>query len=449
MSDTKSGGTMASDEQMHLTVQLSSGYGVEPGGWRWPGENPSAFIDIETFVKAAQVAERGMVDAFFMVDVPGIANDISHAQPQTSLDPIVVLTSMARATERLGLVATMSTSFNEPYNIARQFRSLDLVSRGRVGWNVVTTGAPAALLNYFPRLPASEHKHARSREVWEAVIKLWGSWPEDALILDVEQGRFADTDKIKPINFRGEFVSSKGPLTLPPSAQGMPVVFTAGGGQEGLQFAAANADATYNNPYDIQSAQRYWNALKNAMRRHGRNPRDVTVFSGIITSIASTEREALERRVALDELGEPASRVAYLGHMLGISVDGLDRDKPIPQELMDHARPSPTDPRSPRTYALAKQGLTIRNILAHGPINYHPVVLGTPEQVADFLETWFRADIGRGFNITPDSGLTALTDFVDQVIPILQRRGLFRKTYDDRTLRGHFGLPYRNGFPES
>ncbi|MFC5458935.1 NtaA/DmoA family FMN-dependent monooxygenase [Massilia niabensis] len=436
---------MTNSEQMHLTVQLSSGYGVEPGGWRWPGENPSAFVDIETFVKAAQVAERGMVDAFFMVDIPGTANDIARSQPQTSLDPIVVLTSMAMATERLGLVATMSTTFNEPYNIARQFRSLDLVSKGRVGWNVVTTGASAALLNYLPGLPSSEHKHARSREVHEAVVKLWGSWPQDALLLDVEGGRFADTGKIKSIDYRGEFVTTKGPLNLPPSPQGMPVVFTAGGAQDGFQLAAASADATYNNPYDIQSAQRYWSTLKNAMARHGRKPEDITVFSGIITSVASTEREALDRRAALDDLADPDSRVAYLGYMLGIHLDGLDRGKAIPQDLMARARPTPADPRSRRAYELAKRGLTIRDILAHGPINYHPVALGTPEQVADLLEAWFRADIGRGFNITPDSGLTALTDFVDQVIPILQRRGLFRKAYDEPTLRGRLGLPYRNG----
>jgi FMN-dependent oxidoreductase (nitrilotriacetate monooxygenase family) len=436
------------NKQMHIIAQLSSGQGLEQGGWRWPGEDKTAFINEDVFIKGAQLAEKGKLDGFFLVDVPAISPDIAKTPQGSSLDPVVLMALMAKATTHVGLISTMSTSINEPYSIARTMRSLDLVSKGRMGWNVVTTGAPNALLNYFAGTPEHGEKHGRAREVWEAVLRLWGSWPEGALKLDVSSGYFANDKLIQPINYQGEYVSSRGPINLPPSPQGMPVVFTAGGGQYGYNFAATKADAMYGNPPTLEYAIAFWQQLSASIKHAGRNPDDFTIFNGIGVSIASSEKEALERRAALDELGDPAARQQYLSYMLNIPIKGLDIDAPIPDRILKLARPNRSDLRSQYAYDLAQKGFTIREVLAHGPINYHPVFLGTPESIADKLQQWFEAGVGKGFNIIGDSGLSSLADFVDQVVPILQKRGLLRTEYTGSTLREHLGLPYRNGFAE-
>ncbi len=435
-------------KQMHIITQLASGQGIEQGGWQWPTEDAAAFINEDVYIKAAQLAEKAKLDGFFMTDVPSVNVDLRKTPPQASLDPVVLMALMAKFTERIGLVATMSTSLSEPFTIARAMRSVDLVSKGRAGWNVVTTGTQEVLLNYFPGILDHSHKHARAREVWEAVLRLWGSWPEGALKLDKELGIFADAAQIQPINFEGEYVTTRGPIILPPSPQGMPVVFTAGGGQYGYEFAATKADAMYSNPPTLAYAKAFWRQLSLDITKAGRNPDEFTIFNGIGVSIASSEREALARRAALDEMGDPDSRRRYLNHMLGIPVDGLDPDAPIPAAMLQRARPNTRDQRSQYAYDLAMKGFTIREVLAHGPINYHPIFLGTPEQVADKFQQWFEAGVGKGFSVVPDSGLESLTDFVEQVVPILQKRGLLRTEYTGSTLREHLGLPYRNGFAQ-
>lgn len=436
---------MNNNKQMHIITQLSAGQGLDQGGWRWPREDKGAFINEDVFIKGAQLAEKGKFDGFFLVDVPAISQDIAKSPQGSSLDPIVLMALMAKATERVGLISTMSTSIHEPYNIARTMRSLDLISKGRMGWNVVTTGAPQALLNYFDGTPDPAEKHARALEVWEAVLRLWGSWPEGALKLDVASGLFADDTMIRPINFKGKYVTSRGPINLPPSSQGMPAVFTAGGGQSGFRFAATKADAMYGNASSLEYAVQFWQSLSAQIKRAGRNPDQFTVYNGIGVSIASSEKEALERRATLDEFGEPQSRKQYLAHMLGIPLNGLNIDAPIPQPLLSRAYPNNSDHRSQYAYDLAMKGFTIREVLAHGPIHYHPVFLGTPESIADKLQQWFEAGTGKGFNIIGDTGLSSLTDFVEQVVPILQRRGLLRTEYEGSTLREHLGVPYQNG----
>ncbi|RJS02800.1 LLM class flavin-dependent oxidoreductase [Xanthomonas sp. CFBP 7698] len=208
---------------------------------------------------------------------------------------------------------------------------------------------------------------------------------------------------------------------------------------------SAGAEAVYNQPLDLAAARRYWRTLSEALRRQSRAPDEVTVFSSVVTSLASSEREALDRRAALDALGNPQARLRQLAAMLGVEAGQLDPDRPIPVQRLPQPVPASADPRAQRAYALALQGWSLHDILAHGVLGHHPVAIGTPEQVADFLEAWFRADIGGGFTILPDAGLGALTDFVEQVVPILQARGLFRQRYTGQTLRDHLGLPYRNG----
>lgn len=203
--------TRDADQQMHIIVKLASGQGIEQGGWRWATEDKGAFMNEDVFIKGALLAEKGKLDGFFLTDIPGVTIDITQTPPQSSLDPIVLMAMMAKATEHVGLITTMSSSIHEPYNIARSMRSLDLVSKGRMGWNLATTGSPQALLNYFDGMPEHRQKHARSLEAWEAVLKLWGSWPADALKLDVASGIFADDSQIQPINYKEKYVTTRGP----------------------------------------------------------------------------------------------------------------------------------------------------------------------------------------------------------------------------------------------
>lgn len=431
---------------MHLTVQLIAGYGIEAGAWRWPGTDPESFIGADVFVEAAKIAERGKFDALFLADTPVLSTDVATEAPQQALEPIVTLTAVARETERIGLVSTSSTTLNHPYTVARQFRALDLVSQGRAGWNAVTTSHPAALLNYGSDVPSREERYARAHEFIAAVMGLWGSWPDNALTLDRKAGQFAEADRIVPVELRGQYLSSRGPLGLPPSPQGQPVVFQAGGGMNGLHLAGRFANAVYNNPFDIRSASDHAAAVRQAATAYHRPADHMSVFNGIITSVASTHREALERREQLDALGDIDSRVRYLGSQIGVALSPEDIDKPVHPELLARARANPADPRSPLTLRLAREGHTIRRILAHGPIAYHPVAVGTPDEVADYLQRWHEAGVGNGFNINPDA-TDGLEHFVDEVVPILQDRGLFRRDYTGTTLRDHLGVPYQNGLP--
>jgi FMN-dependent oxidoreductase (nitrilotriacetate monooxygenase family) len=434
------------DQGLHLALQIPGGYGGEfASAWRLPGVDKSGFIDADVFVAAAKEAERGKFDAVFLADRAAIEDDLATSAPRSALEPVVLLAQMARETSRVGLVATSSTTYNYPYTVARQFRALDLVSGGRIGWNAVTTSSPLAALNFAEEVPTRGYRYGRAHEFVMAVQALWGSWQADALVLDAERGVFADMSKITPIGLVGQTLATRGPINLPPSPQGQPVIFQAGGGGNGLEISGRYANATYANSLTIEDAQAYWRSVQDAVRSFGRDPREFVIFSAVVTSIASTEREAVDRRARLDELGELPSRVRYLGAILGVALEPAQLDEPLTADQLAHARPHPQDPRSLRALELAQRGLSIREIIAYGPIHYCPVAVGTPEQVADMLEHWYRSDIGNGFSIVPDVAADGVTDFVDQVVPLLQQRGLFRTEYTGSTLREHLGVSYQNG----
>jgi FMN-dependent oxidoreductase (nitrilotriacetate monooxygenase family) len=436
------------DKGLHLALQIPGGYGGEfASAWRLPGVDKTGFIDADIFVSAAKTAERGKLDAVFLADRAAIEDDLATSAPRSALEPVVLLTAMARETSRVGLVATSSTTYNYPYTVARQFRALDLVSGGRIGWNAVTTSSPLAALNFAGEVPTREYRYGRAREFVTAVQALWGSWQDDALVFDAERGVFADMSKIAPVGLVGQTLATRGPINLPPSAQGQPVIFQAGGGGEGLEIAGRYANAIYSNSFTIKDAQGYWRSVQDSVRSFGRDPREFVIFSAVVTSVASTEREAVERRARLDELGDLPSRVQYLGAMLGVILQPAQLDEPLTSGQLARARPLLHDPRSVRALELARRGLSVREIIAYGPIHYCPVAVGPPEQVADMLEQWYRSDIGNGFSIIPDVAADGVTDFVDQVVPLLQERGLFRTEYGGSTLREHLGVSYQNGLP--
>ena len=436
---------MVKRPQMQLAMQFGSGYGIDQGAWRMPNADPTAYMNIDKLVEFAKIAERGKIQMIFFADTPALQVDIMYQPPPHSIDPTVVMTALARETERIGLVATYSTTFNYPYNVARQLKALDVISNGRIGVNFVTTSDQGAALNFGNKIPSRKERYEKAHEFIQIVQALWGSWEEDAFLMDAKNGKFADRDKIQPINAAGDYLQSRGPLPIPPSKQGQPVIFTAGGSEETLKIIGRYASGVYTNPYDIESARAYRMIFRSGANQYERNPDDIKVFPGIIPSIAPTKEEAIERRRQLDRNIDLRGRVQYLGSMIGIPLSYDQIDQPVPKELLDHAYASPQDPRSSRALELVKTGMTIRDVLAHGIINYHPVIVGTAEEVADFMEEWFLNSACDGFAIQPDVSFDGIKDFVDQVIPILQERGLFHKEYEGKTLREHMGVSYQYG----
>lgn len=425
--------------QLHLNVNLLHS-GVYPSAWRLPESRPDAFIDIDHFVRIARIAERGKLDAIFLADTPAI-NDRIDYRPFNALEPTIVLAAVAAATTHVGLVATASTTYNEPYNLARRFASLDLVSRGRAGWNVVTTADAAAGRN-FGFAGASEHgaRYARAREFTDLVHALWDSWEDDAFVGDKANGRFADAAKVHSVDHRGAHYTVAGPLTVPRSAQGRPVTFQAGGSEDGRELAAATADAVFSLAQTVEDGAAYARDLRTRAARYGRHPDALVILPGLATVIGSTEAEARRRQDELWDLVPVEYSLARLAGTLRIDPARLELDKPLPDPL-----PLPPDANHTMflgTVALARRDkLTVRQLLrALGGGVGHRIVVGTPEAIADDIEAWFRAGAADGFNLMPDVLPEGLETFVDAVVPVLQRRGLFRQDYAGATLRDHLGL---------
>ena len=333
---------MEGKPKMQLVMQMGSGYGLDQGAWRMPNAVTDAYTNIDVQVELAKIAERGKIQMIFFADTPALTNDISNQPPQTPMDPIVLLTALARETERIGLLTTISTTFNHPYNVARQLKALDVVSNGRIGVNFVTTSNPVAAMNFGDKVPSRHERYEQAHEFIQIVQGLWGSWEEDALLLDVEKGKFADMDKIQPVNLAGHYVQSRGPLPIPPSKQGQPVIFTAGGSEETLKILGRYANGLYTNPYDRKTASVYREIFRQGAKKFGRDPNEIKVFPGIIPSIAPTKEEALERRRQFDRHGDLRGRVQYLGSMIGVPLSYEQIDQPVPEQMLGSCLCEPT-----------------------------------------------------------------------------------------------------------
>nr|WP_278761376.1 NtaA/DmoA family FMN-dependent monooxygenase [Mammaliicoccus lentus] len=440
------------DGKMKLALQMVSGYGGEFKTWRMPGAVADAYTNMDNYVEKAKIAERGKIHTLFIADTPSLQNDISINSPMHSMDPLIALTAVARETKNIGLVSTFSTTFTEPYNLARQLKTLDIVSNGRVGWNAVTTSNGQTAMNFGKRLPDRNTRYEMAREHIEAVQSLWGSFGKDAYVINQSTGQFADMNKVNLANYNGKYYQTRGPLPIPASSQGQPPIFQAGGGEKGLELAGRFASGVYANPFTKEEAKLHRTMLRNSAKQYGRNPEDIKMFAGFMFSIGKTKEEALDRRRMLLDFApeETAHYVQYLGHMVGITinVNTIDINKPLPESLLSQAYPSPMDPRAERAYELLKEGISVKDVLANGVINYHPVVAGTPEMVADFLEEWYLADATDGFSIVPDSSHDGIEDFVDYVVPILQERGLYHLDYEGETLRDSLEVPQEYGMRE-
>lgn len=410
-----------------------------------PGVDPKSYTSFDTRVKQAQAAERGKFQFIFLPDGPGsVLADIATEAPAFNLDVMMTLAAVARETEHIGLVATGSTTFNEPFNLARQFKALDVMSHGRAGWNAITSSGEDVAANYGRRIPSSEDRYGRAYEVIQLIQSLWGSWGKDAWIHNQETGEFANRNEILAINLQGKYVGSRGPLYIPPSEQGQPIIFHAGGSPNAHELAGRFANVVIGAAFTIEDAKAQRNAFRESAKNHGRNPDEIKYIPGLMTTIAKDRRTALDRRIQLggDSL---VQRLGYLQQMLGIPLNPSKIDEPITKTQLDSARPSRYDPRSANALKIAQEGWSLRDIMAHGVIDYHPVIVGPGVEAADHMQAWFEAGAADGFWISPDVNSDGIDAFVDEVVPILQERGLFHQDYEGKTLRENIGAPEQYG----
>ncbi|MDB5653621.1 MAG: class flavin-dependent oxidoreductase [Tardiphaga sp.] len=424
--------------KLHLNVNLLHS-GVYASAWRQPESDPYAGFDVGHYVNVAKIAERGKFDAIFLADTPAITDRVDY-RPIQSLEPTIILATVAAATTHIGLIATASTTYNEPYNIARRFATLDLASGGRVGWNAVTTADSATGRNFgVPTVLEHRARYDRAKEFAEVVHKLWDSWEDDAFVGDKATARFVDTSKVHAINHRGQYYSVDGPLNVPRSPQGRPITVQAGGSSDGRDLAAAQADAVFTLAQSVEEGVAYARDLRARAVAYGRASDSIVILPGLATVIGSTEAEAQRRQDELWEQVPIEYSLARLAGTLQVSPDRLVLDEQLPD------LPLPVNANHTMflgTVALARKGnLTVRQLLrALGGGVGHRIIVGTPEAIADDIEAWFQAGAADGFNLMPDVLPTGLDVFVDQVVPLLQKRGLFRNEYEGRTLRDHFGL---------
>lgn len=386
------------------------------------------------------------MDAVFFADQVSISPDPSSGPGWGVLDPVVLASALAAVTTHIGFVATVTSTFSHPYNVARTFSSLDHVTRGRAGLNVVTTMAPNAASNFgSSELPNHDIRYARAAEFIDVLIALWDSWEDSALIGDITTGTFADRGRIHAINHDGPYFSVEGPLQLPRSPQGRPVLFQAGGSAQGRDLAARYADAVFSVSQTLEDARAYYADLKGRVRDAGRNPDSIAILPGLTTIIGSTEEEAFARKKELDAISGASSEVRaldFLARRLGVEPETLDLDSPVPPELLEKAKTTNGSIgfAEAALAVLRDRSLTVREVLQKGGAGHRRVV-GTPEQIADTIEAWFKGGAADGFNLMADVYPSGLETFVDEVVPILQKRDLFRRDYEEPILRSHYGLP--------
>jgi FMN-dependent oxidoreductase (nitrilotriacetate monooxygenase family) len=419
--------------------------GHHEAAWRHPDSAPERIFDVTYYQEIARTAEAAALDAVFFADGPALQGDVAH-NAVGRLEPITLLTAMATATERLGLIATASTTYYEPYNLARLFGSLDHISGGRAGWNIVTTGNDAAAANFgLDAHPEHAERYARAQEFVDAVTALWDSWEDDAVVLDRDAGVYADTSKIHEIGHTGRHIRVRGPFNQPRPPQGHPVLVQAGASNEGRAFAGRNAEAIFTAHQRLADAQAFYADVKSRVAGFGRRPDHVKVLPGISPFIAGTEAGARDLERQFNELTVPAYGLRQLERMTGSSLGHLDLDAPVPASLFADAG-DVTDNRRSRLQVVAgivdRERPTVRGLLHRlAGARGHRVFAGTPEQVADTLEEWFTQGAADGFNVMPPYYPGGLEVFTSEVVPILRARGLFRDGYTGRTLREHLGLP--------
>jgi FMN-dependent oxidoreductase (nitrilotriacetate monooxygenase family) len=416
--------------------------GHHEASWRLPGSDPLASTDVGYYEGLARTAESAKFDSVFLADAPALWSDPAR-RPSGRLEPIMLLTALARATQRIGLIATASTSYNDPYNLARRFASLDHISGGRAGWNIVTTAGDDAARNFgLDAQPAHAERYQRAAEFIEVSRKLWDSWEDDAIVADKASGVHADASRVHAIEHAGRFFRVRGPLDVPRSPQGHPVLVQAGSSEDGKQFAARYAEAVFTAQQTLAEGQAFYADLKRRAAAAGRDPGEIKILPGIVPVLGSTETEARELEAELDRLIVADHARNMLASLLRVEPERLALDSELPADLPDEDEIEGAKSRYTLIVELARRDrLTVRQLIGRlGGGRGHRTFAGTPEQVAQTIEEWCTNGAADGFNVMPAVLPSGLELFAAHVVPILQRRGLFRTDYEGRTLREHYGL---------
>jgi FMN-dependent oxidoreductase (nitrilotriacetate monooxygenase family) len=434
---------MSSRRQLHLGAFMRPA-SIHTGAWRYPGAWPDMNFSFAHIKESIQKLERAKFDAFFMADHMAVLNmpmdALKRSHTATSFEPFTLLAALSQATERIGLVATGSTTFDAPYHIARRFASLDHLSNGRAGWNIVTTSNPDAALN-FGLEEHMEHgeRYRRAREFYDVVTGLWDSWADDAFVRDVENGIFFDPVKMHVLNHKGKYLSVRGPLNIARPIQGWPVIVQAGASEAGRQLAAETAEAVFTAQSDIAAGRRFYADVKGRMEKVGRARAHMKILPGCFVVVGDTVEQARAKRGKLDSLVNYANAIASLSIALGHDASKFDPDRPLPDDI-----PESNASKSGRERAIAlgrRENLTVRQLAQRLGGYSGLAMVGTAQTIADEMEEWLETEASDGFTVMFPYLPGGLDDFVERVVPQLQRRELFRRDYEGVTLREHLGLP--------
>jgi FMN-dependent oxidoreductase (nitrilotriacetate monooxygenase family) len=430
-------------KSIHLNLFVH-GRGHHEAGWRHPRATRLPLTDIRYYESLAKKAEEGKFDSIFFADGLALNEGIGHVAGG-ALEPLTTVAAMAAATRHIGFIATASTTYYEPFNLARLFASLDHITNGRVGWNIVTSWVRGANQNFGIDIqPLHEQRYDRAYDFVDAVLKLWDSWAEDAIVDDLQQAVYARTDRIAAVNHAGKHVKVAGPLNIARGPQGRPVLVQAGSSATGIRFAARHAEAVFTAHLEKSTATAFYTELKAAARQAGRSPEQVVVLPGISPVIGSTDEEALRTWNELNELTDPQVGLTRLSDRFGgFDFSHLDLDHVL--TLKDFPDPATVQAAKSRavviTGLVARERLTLRQLLHRlAGARGHFTLAGSPQRIADTIEDWVRSGAADGFNVMPPVLPGHLDDFVEHVVPILQKKGLFRREYESSTLRGHYGL---------
>lgn len=440
-------------KQIHLNLFVM-GRGHHEGAWRHPRASRQALTDIEHYESLARKAEAACFDSLFIADALAIGTQLEFAA-KGGLEPLTLMAALSRATTHIGLIATASTTYYEPFNLARLFSSLDHISGGRIGWNIVTSWVQGAAENFgHAQMPDHAERYARAREFVEVALKLWDSWADDAIVDDIKAGRYARPERIRRIDHAGKYQRVAGPRNISRSPQGRPVLVQAGSSETGKRFAAQYAEAIFTAHLQKESAIGFHREVKAAAAELGRDPQRIVILPGISPVVGATEREAARLQEELDDLTAPQAGLAHLSNRFGgYDFSHLDLDHPL---SVDDFPPAETvqaaQSRAGVIIALVeRERPTLRQLLRKlAGARGHLALAGTPERIADLIEDWVDSGAADGFNLMPPVLPGMLDDFAEQVIPLLQKRGRFRREYRESTLRGHYGLerPPSSLFPD-
>ncbi len=433
---------MSSQCQLHLGAFMRP-VSIHTGAWRYPGAFPDANFNLAHIARFARRLEAAKFDAFFMADHLAVLNmpvdALKRSHTVTSFEPFTLLSALATMTERIGLVATASTTYDAPYHIARRFASLDHISAGRAGWNVVTTANPDAALN-FGQTEQMDHdaRYVRAREFIDVVTGLWDSFADDAFVRDVAAGIYFDTARMHTLAHEGPSLKVRGPLNIARPVQGWPVVVQAGSSEPGRQLAAETAEVVFAAEATLDAGRRFYADVKGRMPAVGRDPDHLRILPAAFVVVGDTDEQARAKRAHLDGLVHYDSGIGSLNGMLNYDVSGFDPDGPLPPIPESNASKSG---RARIVEAAQREGLTIRELAQEAGSYSGLAFVGTAATIADGMAEWLHGAACDGFNIMFPYLPQGLDDFVDEVVPELQRRGLFRTEYEGATLREHLGLP--------